>query len=411
MEYKRYINKDNKKLKRVIIYMVFGLIVIGILFLIFYQKFYNNMETYTVMNGYVEKVVDTQSIILKDEKIMKVSNNSSIIPLVEQGKRVGKNDSIAVYKDNKYQDYTNQLSDIDKQIEVLIKDLPEVYSNDISYIENQIKVISNNARKATSYLKMQEYITQIKNYTNQKIKIVGDLSPSGSKVRELITKRESIEETYKKSSTNITSSISGCVTYKIDGLEDLIDVSKLSSYNSNDFENLFLKYKSNISNDFGIKIVNNFCAYLVIKVPNNEYVKEGNNYNIMLTDKSDIKENVSLLKTINCDDNNIYCIFKITNGIERLVDSRIENVEIIWNKKDGMVVPLDSITDLNENNNIGYVTLVKNGDYVNVPIKLELSNDNVSVVDNLTDDEKKNNNIECEQKLEIFDQVLMKQKK
>ena len=55
------------------------------------------------------------------------------------------------------------------------------------------------------------------------------------------------------------------------------------------------------------------------------------------------------------------------------------------------------------------VTIIKNGDYLNVPLKIVLSNDNMAIVDNLTDEERKQNNIDNTSKIEIFDQVIIKE--
>lgn len=396
--------------KRTKKYLSISLIILVLLVIgwILFNIFFKNSETYTVVNGYVEKTTDTQGIIIKQENVLELNNNNSIIPLTEQGKRVRKEEAIAIYQNSKYQDYNNQINEIDKQMEILVKDLPEIYSNDISYIENQIEKLGKESRKITSYIKMQEYKTKIDELSTQKVTLLGELSPSGSKVRELIDKRKKIEENYKSSSDNIKAPMSGCVTYKIDGLENNTDIEKVLSYNVNDLNNIFSKYSTNLSNDFGIKIINNFISYIVIKTDNNEYIKEGNRYYLDFTDNSNFKESAVLSKIVDIDEKNKFCIFKISNGVENLVDSRIENIKVIWTKKTGMAIPLDAIT-LNENSNIGNITMIKNGDYITVPIKIILSNENIAIVDNLSDEDKKNNNIQGEYTLEVYDQVLIKE--
>ena len=189
---------------------------------------------------------------------------------------------------------------------------------------------------------------------------------------------------------------------------DKFTISKVLSFQKNDLDDLFSKYNGNLSNDFGVKIVNNFISYIAVKTPSNEFMKEGNGYIISFSDKTEIKENVTLVKVIDIDENTKYCIFKLSNGIENLIDSRIENIEITWTKKSGLAIPLSSINIIN-NSNIGEVTIIKNGDYLNVPLKIVLSNDNMAIVDNLTDEERKQNNIDNTSKIEIFDQVIIKE--
>ena len=393
--------------KKNIVVIIVAVICLVVICAIIYECVIQKSQTYTVVNGYVEKSSNVQGIVIKQEKVIDINNNNAIIPLVEQGERIRKTESVALYKDNNYQEYISKINDLDKQIETLIKDLPQNYSNDITYIESQIELLGKQARKTTSYIKIQEYKTKIDELTSQKITILGELSPSGSKVRELIDTRKNIEENYKSSANNIKSSMAGCVTYKIDGLEGITDASKVLNYTKNEIDDIFSKYRSNTSSDFGIKIVDNFNAYIIVKVQNNEYIKSGSNIYIKFTDKSNVKESAILTKVVDIDEDNKYCIISMSNGIEKLIDSRCENIEIIWTRKSGMAVPLNAITV--DSSNIGKVTTIKNGDYQEVPIKISLSNDNIAIVDNLTDEERKNNGIENKNTLEIYDQLVIKE--
>ena len=393
--------------KKNIVVIIVAVICLVVICAIIYECVIQKSQTYTVVNGYVEKSSNVQGIVIKQEKVIDINNNNAIIPLVEQGERIRKTESVALYKDNNYQEYISKINDLDKQIETLIKDLPQNYSNDITYIESQIELLGKQARKTTSYIKIQEYKTKIDELTSQKITILGELSPSGSKVRELIDTRKNIEENYKSSANNIKSSMAGCVTYKIDGLEGITDTSKVLNYTKNEIDDIFSKYRSNTSSDFGIKIVDNFNAYIIVKVQNNEYIKSGSNIYIKFTDKSNVQESAILTKVVDIDEDNKYCIISMSNGIEKLIDSRCENIEIIWTRKSGMAVPLNAITV--DSSNIGKVTTIKNGDYQEVPIKISLSNDNIAIVDNLTDEERKNNGIENKNTLEIYDQLVIKE--
>ena len=372
---------------------------------LYYRFVIKKSKTYMVIDSDIKKSINTQAVVIKQEQKLKINSENLIIPLTEQGKRVRKTESIAIYKDGKYNEYLNKINELDKQIEVLIKDLPQIHSNDISYIELQIQNVSKEAKNTTSFIKMQEYKARIDELSNQKITLLGELSPQGSKVRELIDARKKVENDYINQSDNIKAPISGCVTYRIDGMEESTSTQDIKNYELNKIDEIFEMYKQNKSNDFGIKIVNNFEAYIIVKVANNEYIKEGNNYYINFTDKLQMMEYSNLLKVVNIDSENSYCIFKISNGIEKLIDSRMENVEIVWTKRNGMVVPLDVIKD-QDNSSYAIVTLIKNGDYLPIPVKIVLTNTNMALVENLTKEEKEQNDIKTDYKLEIYDQLV-----
>ena len=140
----------------------FNIIIIAVVLLIIacvgiYNNFFGNIETYTVVSGYVEKSSDTQGYLIKEEKVASSSSSDVAIPVIDQGKKAAKNEIIAIYKDESYTKYLQEIENMDKEIQTLIKDLPSTYSSDIKDIDNQISETSKDALKTTSYIKMQEY--------------------------------------------------------------------------------------------------------------------------------------------------------------------------------------------------------------------------------------------------------------
>ena len=384
MKEKKYISKKTKK--NIVIILTLLLIISSF---ILYKVIVKSKRTYTVVNGYVEKVSDVTGLVLKDETVIKLNNETSAIPIVEQGKRVSKNDVIATYKSENYENYLAQIEQVDREIEILVKDLPATYSVDVANIEEEISELVRQAQNTTSYLKMQEYKSKIDQLAYKKVIILGELSPTGSKIRELIEKRKKMEESNHSSKDNIKAVKSGVVTYKIDKLENIYDFENILNFSKEDFENIFSKYSENNSNDFGIKIVDNYLAYLAIKIPKglyDEFIKEEYRYNIKTNEKNSDSFIGTLIKKIDARDEN-YLLFKITDGIENIVDYRMISLEIIWDKTEGMAV-LKNAIKRNEQNTYDYVTVVNGGEYLQVPVKIVSSNEGICIVENFTSEEK-----------------------
>ena len=236
---------------------------------------------------------------------------------------------------------------------------------------------------------------------------MGTLSPTGSKLRELIEEREKLESVSKNSNNNIKATMAGIVSYKLDGLEDEIDINKVESYDESKFEEIISKYSSNNTNNFGIKIIDNFSCYYIVKEKsseNEQYMIEGNKYRVKLLNLNSTNMPYAILiKSIKKDDV-IYNLFKIDNGIENIVDVREVATEIIWKEETGLVIPLSLI---HTKGDISYVTLITNGQYVEVPVKLGLSNETVCVISNYTNEEKQQLGIECNYIISNYDRLLM----
>lgn len=205
--------------------------------------------------------------------------------------------------------------------------------------------------------------------------------------------------------------MSGVATYKIDLLEYEIDFDKVLNYDISKLEEIISKYSQNNTNNFGIKIIDNFKCYFLTKEiddENSQYIKEGRNYQIKLSNKSSDDSIVATLVKSEKSNGYIYNIFSINNGIENIVDVRETEAEIIWTKKEGLVVPLNAIT---KKNNISYVTLVSKGEYIEIPIKEVISNDTICVIENYTKDELTELNLSFSGSVSRYDQLVINEEK
>lgn len=390
----------------------FGLIFVSIVGGIVLYKFTLKPQiTYTVVNGYVEKVDDTTAALIKQESVLELRKDSSAIPVVEQGKRAAKDEVLAVYKSEDYDEYLSKINDMDESIASLVKDLPTTYSLDITNIQNEISSVTKNAYGENSYLKMQEYKSMLDELSYRKVNTLSELSPAGSKIRELIEERKALENQNKMSGDNIKASVSGVVTYKIDGLENIVDFSKVEKLSSDKIDEIFGEYKENNINNFGIKIINNYSAYLITKVPrgeNDKYIKEGSVYKLKLNGNNNNNTlEGTLIKNIQTDQFN-YSIFHISNGIEDLIDNRLLDVEIIWNREEGMAV-LKNAIKRNTEDTYYYVTLVNGGQYMDIPIKIVSSSDTVCIVENFSKEERESLNITTTSTLQMYDVLVVQE--
>lgn len=404
--------KKEKKFKKNKNIIILSLFVIILIFSIkpLYKNFIKSQITYNIVNGYVEKTSNTNAYILKKEIVLEIDKNSSTVPIVEQYKRASKGDIIAVYKNNKYEEYLKKIEVMDKEIQNLIKDLPVTYSNEVESIDDSIAKLTKELVGINSYVKMQEYKSKIDELSYKKVITLGEISPAGSKIKEYIEQRKIIEEESKKSSDSIRATASGAVTYKLDGLENSVDIDKLLNSSDIEIEKIIEKYSQSIGNNYGIKIVDNFKAYIIIKEPiglNDEYIKEKNNYEFKMIDKEKETYTGKLVKNIKNSSYN-YCIFEINENIEKIIDLRNLNVEITWAKIKGTAVLVEGIKK-DDNSNYEYINILKTGKYIKVPIVVKISSDGIAIIENMSDEKRKELNIEIKDKFNLYDQVIIQE--
>ena len=218
--------------------------------------------------------------------------------------------------------------------------------------------------------------------------MLANSTPDSSAIRDLVNQRENLVKISKESSNNILSPVSGLVTYKIDGLEDSYEYNNIQNYDIKELEDIILKYDGTINSQFGIKIVDNYGTYFLIKTErgeNDQYIEQGSNYTIRISDLENKTINATLVKNVQNEQYN-YSLFEIDNEIDDIIDYRKLSCEIIWNTYSGMAVPINAIYT-SEEKGYSYVLMVYGADYVEVPIKILQSSDSIAIVDNLSKEE------------------------
>lgn len=385
------------------------ILAIVIFFIFFLNKDALKKKTiYTIVNGTIERSQETNLYLLKKESLVEYNKSLPVISIIDQGKRTSKLETIATYKSNSYDDYQNQIAQVDKQIQLLIKDLPATYSADITNIEDKILSYAKEAQNTTSYVKMQEYKAKLDELAYRKIIVLANSTPDSSAIRDLINKREELVKLSKEASDVINAPISGIVTYKIDGLENTYDYNDIEDYDIQKYNEIISKYDTATSSEFGIKVVDNYSVYLLLKTKrdeNEQYIAENNRYRIRITDFENTTYYSQLIKLTQDEEYN-YCLFKISNEIDNIVDYRKLSCEVVWKTQSGMAIPTNAIYK-DEEKGYDYVLMVYGAEYIRVPINIVASSDSIVIADNLEKEEIESLGLDPIFKIELYDQLVI----
>ena len=383
-----------------------GVLFIALILLTLYFTLKPKDVRMLLENGTIEKTGIYTAYVVKAEEVIEKEYSKVLVPIVSEGARVPKGGIIARYRGDEYSNYEETLEEMDKEILALMEDLPVVYSSEVDAIDKTIYSLVKESAEETSYSKMQEYKQRINGYVKKRAGIIGELSPTGAEIKDLIAKRNAYESKAKKSNDNIIAPIGGLVSYKVDGLEE-----KLDARNINNLSYSLVKSvvdANNIKSASKIKVVDNYEAYIVTKIDleNVEFLKQGYKYNLRLVEYNNQVIEAEILKSVECDDG-CEVVFKITNGIENITDLRKIEMEIVWWKKTGLVA-MNDILNKYDNTDAHYIYAVKYSEVVKVPVKIVRQNDKYSVVDNFSSDELKELGLETDYKIKLHDRIIYK---
>ena len=368
-------------------------------------------KTFIVENGTLSYEESAVGYVLREEYLLKGEEyKNGMVQIKGEGEKVAKGETVFRYYSNGEEDLTQKINELDKQInEAIEKNEKSILTSDITNLDKQIEKIINELYKQNDIKKIEELKKQIENYMNKKSQIAGEQSPAGSYIKQLIDEKNILKDKVAQNAINIPATESGVVSYRIDGLENILTINDLSYLNSE----LLNVFEMNIgaiipqSGEEG-KVINNFYSYIacVINTENAMEAKEGNWVKIRFSNAKEVK--AQIIK-INEEDKNRVIVFIVNEEIEELIEYRKISFDIIWWEYSGLKVTNDSLV---EKDDLTYIKRKKANYIEEILVKVLRQNDIYSIVTNYDNDELKNlgysaEEIENMKKIKIYDEILL----
>lgn len=233
--------RNRKFQKKYVVYLIFIIILIYIFYSI-YLLLKTPNETVTIDSGVVTLEESGAGYIIRDEKVLKGNNyKNGLTAIVSEGERAAKGQTIFRYSSSDEEEIKSQIEEINLKIQEALSKQPTIFSTDIKILEKQIDEKTQNLKSLTDIHTINEYKKEIEEIAGKKAKIAGKLSQSGSYIQELTKQKEEYEQKLTANSEYITAPEAGVVSYRVDGLEEVLTTSDFSNLTEERLENLELK--------------------------------------------------------------------------------------------------------------------------------------------------------------------------
>ena len=413
-------SRKKQKGKRINIKLItLSIIVIIFVICIIYNiiaLFLNPTDTFMIENGQISSSEQNVGYVIREEKLFQGENyKNGIHQIKTEGQRVAKGDPIFRYYTNNEETLVKKISELDLQIQdALEQNQKNLYSSDIAVIDSQIEEKLKHISKINKVEDLLEYNKQVSTALTKKAKLTGELSPAGSYIKELISKRSEYEEKLNSGSEHIEATISGVVSYRVDGLEEILNVQNIDKLTPETLTNLEIKTGQTVpaSNESG-KIVNNYYSYIAT-ISDSKEAKEAqinDTVYLSLSTGDEVKSNIYHIAEQENGDRLL--IFKIKDCIEELINYRKISFEIIWWRANGLKVPNTSIV---EKEGINYIVRKRVGYTDNIVVKVLKVAENYSIIDNYTSSELKETGYSTEEiktmkSITLYDEILLRPSK
>lgn len=184
----------------------------------------NISQICVVEEGSLKFEESSEGYILRDEKVLQGENyKNGMVQIIAEGQRVAKDKPAFRYYSNGEDEILRQIDTLDGEINAAIESSGlTIFSTDITNLEAQIEKVVDSMYRMNDLEEIQDKKSELDTYISKKTKITGNLSPADSHVKSLIEQRNTLEGQLSKASEVVTAPISGTLSYRVDGLEEIL---------------------------------------------------------------------------------------------------------------------------------------------------------------------------------------------
>ena len=396
--------------KKLILYIGFIAILLYIGYAI-YLLVKQPTNVFTIEEGKLYHEETDIGYVIRNEKVVKGKNyKNGMKQIKSEGERAAKKENIFRYYSTNEESLKHKIEDLDNKIQEVILSDTSLFSSDMKLLENQIdeKVVDIN--QITDSTKLTEYKKEISNLITKKAQIAGNLSPKGSYLNQLIEERKSYENQLNSGAEYVTAPESGIVSYKVDGLEEMLTPDNFSSLSKEVLEGLDLKTgKLVATSEESGKVIDNFSCYIATISSSKEAknAEVGQDVKIRLSNNVEISAEITNL--IKEEEENVVIILKIEKQIEELINYRKITFDLIWWDDTGLKVPNHAIIKMDD---LDYVVRNRAGYLSKILVKVKNQGEKYSIVESYTTEELKNlgfanEDIATYKKISLYDEILL----
>ena len=343
---------------------------------------------FIVENDSVSFEETVEGVFIRKETLVKGNNyKNGMVQIVTDGKKTAKGEKIFRYYSNGEDEILKEIDSLSKEINEIIEATEiRIYSSDIVSLEESIESTIDKIYELNDTQKINEYMKKIDEYMDTKTEKTGAES-NNSYIKTLADQKSALEAKLIETSEIMNSPTAGLISYRIDGQEEILTVNdtKDFSYVTKDvLDSIQIKSGSLIPiNTEQGKIVDNFEAYVAVYMETERatFAEIGEKVKLRIASTSVVDAEIIAVNP-GANENERILIFKITDDIEKYLEYRKVQIDVIWWEYSGLKVSNSAII---EEEGKTYVLRKKLGLIEKIYVKVLRQNESYSIVDNYED--------------------------
>lgn len=341
-----------KKYLTIALSVVLGIFVLGYIGYQFYMFKRSPVKTETALEKTVYETVDTKAFFVRDESYIQTNESGTTVPLVTDGMRVAKGDTVAVLfkNDNSARDF-NRVKEIEDAVSYYksLKNRVGVQTTDLSALEKRID------SSTVSYIKAVQSgdinsVTRLRDALKEAI-TARQLATGGAisvdeKIDALETELKSIN-TKTGGFTSITAGNPGYYISSTDGYENSVNYKDAVNCTVDDI-NKILKSSPNDNKGVMGKLVDSFDWYVLCNIPTNKVTafKTDQKVKILMPNSTAQQIEAKFIK-VNDNKDGVTAVVLCGNEMNEVIANlRLEDVQLVINEYSGFRIDNRAIREV-----------------------------------------------------------------
>ena len=327
-----------------------------------------------VSTGTIEHSIGTTALIVRDEQTFTSSTEGTLAALALEGSRVSKDQALAMIIPDGLESTSASLNNAQQQIVELQRKLMSegkgsgaqtICDEADSQILPIIKMIRSDSLN-NSLSNLISYSSSIQVLMDTRDSALQNIDFQDEQLNTLIAGKVELENTLSTQAATLSAAIPGIVSYKLDGLEGILNTTVITEMTPEQYYEYLEKSKGTISNDLAVKkdeaalrICQNAEQYLVTIVKGysvTDFPVDAS-VNIRVPSEGVVIENCRIVRAVQST-GGVFIVMQTGSQVERLLDRRTAEIEIIRSSNTGLRVPTSAL--VNADYKMGYAEVIYN---------------------------------------------------
>lgn len=359
------------------IFVMFIMLITVLLIIAVMQQARPKPRFLFITGGQIDHAVRSTGLIMRDEIVMQAPAGGLLKPVAVEGSRVAGNQNLAVVIPENQEQQLLELQKTEKDMVELQLELMNsgreagaraIYAESNASLLPIINLIRQDASHHI-FASLNSYEASIEMILAQRTAKLMTIDFSDARLTELQSLRSRLEMSLGLDSGTIKSETPGLVSYKLDGLEDELNIDYASVITPGELKDLLENREDFVSTGQSVasgqpvlRIVSNIRQRLVFLLANTrefELILD-QHYDLYIPSEGVTIPSCRLIRSEQSGEE-LLVVFQTDRLVERFSDRRILEAEIIKASTSGLKIPVTSLLNYDEARGKAEIMIVSGG--------------------------------------------------